>query len=382
MNILELQEKRLGLQDELTAIINSGEAEVRELSEDEGCRLAQIRSEIAEIDSEIEKLEKENRTIDNKTIKTNKTMKEVRLFDLIKEVANGNVSEEHRQYVDGNNINFRAAIQATAEGMGEENVPVEKKTLEVEIRNASVLSKMGNTHFGNAVGDIRIPKYLGSNVEWADSENADAADGASGFTEVILQPKRLSGYITISRQFLDQSPEDAEAILIADLAKAVGEKIDETVFGALSGTTARPAGLFAPDAEYLMESGATLTAVTFEDILALEEAVEEKNGTDFMFVADPSVKYALRGTMMAHNLSPIWANGEIDGRKAVVSNSVNKKSILCLDPKDLATAAWGNGLNIIVDPYTLAGKNQIKVTVNYLFDAKLKGERIAGQVFE
>lgn len=131
-----------------------------------------------------------------------------------------------------------------------------------------------------------------------------------------------------------------------------------------------------------MESGATLTAVTFEDILALEEAVEEKNGTDFMFVADPSVKYALRGTMMAHNLSPIWANGEIDGRKAVVSNSVNKKSILCLDPKDLATAAWGNGLNIIVDPYTLAGKNQIKVTVNYLFDAKLKGERIAGQVFE
>jgi hypothetical protein len=37
---------------------------------------------------------------------------------------------------------------------------------------------------------------------------------------------------------------------------------------------------------------------------------------------------------------------------------------------------------ITVDPYTLAGKNQIKVTVNYLCDAALKGDRISAAKFE
>ena len=184
----------------------------------------------------------------------------------------------------------------------------------------------------------------------------------------------------ISRQFLDQSPEDAEAILINDLARAISEKIDMTVFGAAAGTNARPAGLFA-DTGYTTTGATALTGITFEDVLALEQKVEEKNGTNFIFVTDPAVKYALRGTQMASGLEMVWRNGEIDGRKAVVSNSVNNKSLLCFDPRDLACASWGNGLYITVDPYTLADKNQIKVVVNYLFDAKLKGDRIAAEVY-
>ena len=113
-------------------------------------------------------------------------------------------------------------------------------------------------------------------MAWADSENADASDGASGFTSVTLSPKRLTAYITVSRQFLAQSPEDAEGILIADLARAIAEKIDMTVFGAGSGSTAQPAGLFADAA-----SG-SLATMAFDDVLALENKVEEKNGTDFV----------------------------------------------------------------------------------------------------
>ena len=349
MNILELKENRLNLEDELRALIDNGEMEKRELNEEETNKMNELRSQIDDLTKQIEEAEKENRTIkeNNKENKVKKMEKEVRLFDLIKGVVNNNLTDEQRQYVNGNEISFRAPIQATATGMGEENVPEDKKTLEVAIRNASVLNKIGATWFSNAVGDIRIPKYDGSNVFWADSENADAQDGASGFTEVVLSPKRLTAYITISRQFLAQSPEDAEAILINDLSNAIAEK----------------------------------TAVTFQDVLGLEEAVEEKNGTQFMFIADPKVKYALRGTQLASGLQFVWMNGEIDGRQAVVSNSVSDGGLLCLDPRDLAVATWNNGMTIIVDPYTLAGKNQIKVTVNYLFDSVLKGDRISGALF-
>lgn len=379
MTVIELREKLLNLKDELNSIITNGENEKRELNEDETSRMTEIRNEIENVESEISRLEEENRNLvknNNKETKQTRKM-EIRLFDLVKEIANGNVSEEHRAYINGNSIDFRAAIQATAQGAGAENIPTEKAPLELAIRNASVLDKLGVRWFGNAVGNIDIPKYHGSNVYWADSENADAADGASAFTKVTLAPKRLTAYIDISRQFLAQSPEDAEGILVADLARAIAEKIDMTVFGAGSGSTSVPAGLFAEAA-----SG-TLASMTFDDVLSIEEKVEEKNGTDFVFVAAPNVKYTLRGVQTASGLKMVYDANEIDGRQTVVSNSVVKGGLLCFDPRDLACASWDkDGMVITVDPYTRAGKNEIRVTVNYLFDAVLAGDRIASAIFE
>ncbi len=380
MNILEKKEMLLNLKDELKSLIENGEAEKRELTEEETSKLAELRTKMDELQKEIDEEEKRNKEIKNNAKNSIKEMenRNVRLFDLIKGVVNNELTDEQRQYVRGNEISFRAPIQATTTGHGEENIPVDKQPLEVAIRNASVLNKVGATWFPGAVGDIKLVKYDGSNVFWADAENAEAQDGASGFTEVTLSPKRLSAYITISRQFLAQSPEDAEAILINDLSRAIAEKIDKTVFGLSSGSTAEPAGLFSGD--YIV-TGTDLTAVTFQDVLDLEEKVEEKNGTEFTFIADPAVKYALRGTQLASGLQFVWQGGEIDGRSAVVSNSVAKKGLLCFDPRDLACATWDNGLNVIVDQYTLATKNQIKVTVNYLFDSVLKGDRISGAIF-
>ena len=379
MTELELREKLMNLKDDLANIIANGEAEKRELSEEENTQMVLLRNQIEETQAEISALEEENRNLtkNNKVNKETKKMTNFRLFDAVKAVAEGNVSEEQRAYIKGNSIDFRAAIQATAQGMGQENVPTDKAPLELAIRNATVLDKLGVTWFSNAVGDIEIPKYAGSQVFWADSENADAQDGASGFTSVTLSPKRLTAYITISRQFLAQSRDDAEAILVSDLARAIAEKIDMTVFGAESGTTARPEGLF-----YSASTG-TLASIAFDDVLDLENAVEEKNGTDFVFVTSPNVKYALRGTQTASGLQMVWDKGEIDGRKTVVSNSVKKGGLLVFDPRDLACASWNkDGLVIIVDPYTLAGKNQIKITCNYLFDAVKKGDRIATKIFE
>ena len=389
MTELELREKILNLQTTLENVIANGEAEQRELTEQETNQMVDLRSQIDEAKAELSKVEEENRRIaeqnNHKEITKKNTMKEVRLFDLIKGVVENNLTDEQRAYVNGNQISFRApaedGIAATVKGSGKENVPEDKMRLEVAIRNASVLNKIGATWFGNAVGNIRIPKYDGSNVYWADSENAEAQDGKQKFSEVSLSPKRLTAYITISRQFLAQSPEDAEAILISDLAAAVAEKLDKTVFGTAAGTAAQPAGLFTDGAPHLV-TGKTIDSITFNDVLELEEAVEEKNATDFIFVADPKVKYALRGTQMASGLQFVWDNGEIDGRKAVVSNSVAQGGLLCFDPKALAVATWDNGMFITVDPYTLAGKNQIKVTVNYLVDATLKGDSISGAIFK
>lgn len=376
-NEVEIREDILNLKNELESIISTGEAEARELAETETSRMAEIRSQIEGLENELKEVDENNTKIIETKSKKKMEKKEIRLFDLVKAIAEGNVSDEQRAYINGNSINFRSEIQATATGMGEENVPTDKAPLELAIRNASVLDKLGVRWFGNAVGNIDLPKYDGSNVYWSDSENSDAQDGAGAFTKVTLSPKRLTAYIDISRQWLSQSPEDAEAMLIADLSRAIAEKIDLTVFGAESGSTARPAGLF-----YSAETG-TLASMTFDDVLAQENAVEEKNGTDFVFVTSPNVKYTLRGVQTASGLKMVWEAGEIDGRKTVVSNSVAKGGLLVFDPRDLACASWDkDGMVITVDPYTRAGKNEIRITVNYLFDAVLAGDRINAKIYE
>lgn len=375
MTILEKREKVLNLRDELQTIISNGEAEQRELAENETSRLAEIRSEIDTLEAEISAEEEENRKLNNTENKnTRKMAKEVRLFDLIKGVANGNLTDEQRQYVSGQKINYRT-IQAQGEaGTGIENVPEDKKGLDVAIRNASVLSRLGCTWFGNAVGDISIPRYSGSVCGWkGEIETATSGDGI--FTEVILQPKRLTAVLNISKTFLAQDSNDAEAILIRDLADAVAEKLDETVFGAESGTTARPEGLF-----YNVSASTSIDDVTYDDVLDLELGVEEKNGTNFVFVTSPKVKYHLKGTQMASGLQMVYSAGEIDGYRAFVSNSVLEGGLIALDPRDLAVATWD--FEIVVDPYTLAADNQIRLVVNYLVDAKKRGDRIAVAKFE
>lgn len=382
MTKLELQEKVLNLRNELSSTIANGEQEKRELSETETSRLAEIRAEIEQCNSEISAIEEEERKIaqNNKDNKNNKMdKKEVRLIDLVKAVTNGNVTDEQRQYIEGNKITLRT-INVTNATEGQENVPEDKKALDVAIRNASVLDKMGCTWFSNAVGDISIPKYAGSTVSWK-GENVAADNGEGAFSEVTLTPKRLTAYIDISKTFLAQDSNDAESILIRDLAEAIAEKLDKTVFGDGTGDANTPAGIMQGTHMIASTSSDTLDTMTYNDVLKYESAVEEHNGTDFIFVANPKVKYQLKGVQMASGLNMVWNANEIDGYKAVVSNSVEDKGILCICPRDLAVATWSN-VEITVDTLTRAIYNEVRVVVNYLVDAKLRGDRLSGQVWE
>ena len=379
MGVLELKEKRIILKNELKSLISNGEAEKRELREDENTKMDELRTQIDSIDEEIRKIESEDEKLakeaqNNKENKTERNMK-FNLGKLVREIADNQISEESRQFINGNTINYRAAIQATATGNGEEIVPEQKDPLFVAVRNASVLGKMNAHFYNNLVGNLSIPKYTGSSAEWADTENAAAVSGEGTTSEVILSPKRLTSVIKVSRQALVQSNDDLEATLIADLSRALGEKLDMTIFGAQSGTTARPAGLFY-DADI---TGTTLTAATYDDVLALEEAIELKNANDYVFVADVKAKQHFRGVQEASGLAFAFDKGELDGRKCYVSNSVNAKSVLAIVPEDLCVGTWD--LNILVDPYTLSDQNMIRIVANYLVDAKMKSDRIATEVF-
>lgn len=172
-----------------------------------------------------------------------------------------------------------------------------------------------------------------------------------------------------------QDSNDAEALLISDLAAAVAEKLDSTIFGSGAGDANTPTGLFNG-----VTASGTLAAAAYSDVLTLEQTVEENNGTDYIFVVNPKVKFALKGTQVASGLAMVYDNNEIDGYRAISSNSVVSNGILCINPKMLVIGQWG-GIDILVDPYTKAGDGQVRLVLNAYFDYKLRGDQIGKKVF-
>ena len=389
MNVLELKEQSLELRNQLAELISNGQKEERELNEAENTRMAEIRTAIDEINAQIEEIEKENRKIskienNNKVENRTETMSLVKLINTV--VEGRNFTEDEARAIAEARADFAKsglqssgqivyrAITATGEGEGKETVAEDKWNLEVAVRNNLVATQMGADFVGGLVGDVSIPKYAGSNVTWK-GETATAEDGKGAFSEITLSPKRLTAVLDVSKQFLAQNSADVEAILIRDLAAAVAEKLDITIFGTDNIENA-PEALFAG-----VKGEKALSEMTYDDVLNLELAVEEKNGTNFVFVVNPRVKYALKGTQMANGLQMVFDGKEIDGYKTISSNSVATNGIICMDPRELVIGSWGNAFDITVDNYTKAADGQVRLVINAYFDAKLRGDKIAKAMF-
>lgn len=390
MTILELKEQSLNYRNQLAELIATGEKEERELNETEVNTMAELRKNIDEINSQIEALEEENRKLSKTEIKNNKIEKEIRTMSLIKMinavVEGRNFTEEEAAVMAEARADFAKSgiapkgqivyrsVAATVAGAGQENVAEDKWNLEVAVRNNLIATKMGADYVGGLVSDVSVPQYSGSNVLWK-GETATAEDGQGTFAEVTLTPKRLTATLDISKQFLAQDSNDAEALLIRDLAAAVAEKLDKTIFGAEKIDNA-PEGLFNGVA-----AEKAIADMNYDDVLALEEAVELANGSNYMFIVNPKVKFALKGTQMANGLQMVFAGNEIDGYKTISSNSVTDKGIICMDPKELIIGQWGSAFDIVVDPYTKAADGQVRLVINAYYDAKLRGNKVAKAIF-
>ena len=387
MTILELTEQRLGYQNELNTLIQNAETEKREMNETENSRMAELRSLMDKVDEQIKAQEAENQQLARKCNNKTKTKKRMKLTELINKVIEGRAfTEDEQKYIQearaemgksGINPVGQIAVRtinASTATQGQETVAEDKLPLDISARNALVASQMGATYLSNLVGDVSLPKYNGSSVTWKGA-TAPAEDGEGAFSEIILKPHRLTAKVTVSKQFLAQNSDDVEAALIRDINAAVAEKLDSTIFAGVSGVTDAPKPISNTEGIVAKEIS---TSAAYADVLAMEQAVEEANGNtnEIAFVCSPSVKFSYKGTQLGNGMPFMYANDEIDGYPAYVSNSVKKNDVYCLVPRDLYIGEWG-GLDITIDNVTKAEEGCVRLIINGYYDFAYKSKKIA-----
>ena len=255
------------------------------------------------------------------------------------------------------------AVAATVATDGKEIVATDKLNILSPLMGKSILAEAGATFLTGLVGNISIPNYTGSTCGWkGELEAADNGKGTFGSVELSL--KRLTAYIDISKQFLTQDSVGAEEMLRADIVNSLVAKLEQTIFGDAAGDTTKPAGIF---------NSAEVVAPSYQGVCEAEAAVTDYSG-EKRFVMSPTAKSAFKQATISgtkSDLRLLLEDGEVDGYPVSDSSNVVAGGYAFGDFSELVVAQWG-GIDIVVDPYTLATKNAIRLVINAYFDAKVR----------
>ena len=218
----------------------------------------------------------------------------------------------------------------------------------------------GANYMTGLVGNVSIPAYSGTNVGWA-GEIAAASDGAGTFSEVTLEPKRITAYLDVSKQFLLQDSVSAEALLRNDIVRAISNKLEATILGDAAGSPTQPEGIFNGASEIADTSYTTMVGL----IQTLEEA--NVNG-EIKYIVSPAIKAKLKTTSKDSGSGLfVMENGEVDGIPVLSTSAC--KGIVVGNFEDYVIGQWG-GIDLTIDPYSQATNGKVRLVVNAYFDAK------------
>lgn len=384
MDSLEIMDTKAQLKQRAYDMIETCKAEIRMFTEDEEKEFNHIQKEIRNLNNTQKELEMSLRNSDeeinqiNNFKKENKMEKRFSLIKAIRSIANNQQMDDVCVAIDnagreemrksglsmGGQIQLPTqelrAITVTAEG--EDIVPTDIYNALEPLRSKNVLVQAGARFLTGLVGDVQVPIMSASNVGW-ELETAAAQDGAGAFTNVKLTPHRLTAYIDISKQLLNQDAIGVENLIRTDIINAVNNKLEATILGSAA-AGAGPAGIFYGQTPTL--------ANTFATIATLESTVESANIMgECKYIISPSAKADLRPLAKgAVTSQAIYANGEIDGTPAYSTTHISGHNFVYGDFSNLAIGQWGS-IDLVIDPYSQAVNGCIRLVVNAYFDAKV-----------
>ena len=385
MNSLEIQDKKAQLKKRANEICEQCKVEIRDFNEAEQTEIDNIKSQIEELNDELRKLDVTVSSEDKKEEITNinskkKMNKEFRLIKAINDIANNrNLDAASTAVVNAGaeemrkaGLSFGGQIQlpvekrdvVTVENEGEDVVVTDFTNILEPLRAKNVLVAAGARYLTGLVGDVQVPIMGASNVTW-EGEIAPAQDGAPVFDHLKLQPKRLTAYVDVSKQFLVQDSLDAEALIRQDIVNAINSKLEATILGSSAGTATQPQGIFY--------SESALTEISdFAGVCDLEADIEDANVMgECKYVMSNKAKAAFRNMAKSTKSTQlVMENGAIDGTPVLNTSHVEGKNVAYGDFSNLAIGQWG-AIDLTVDPFSQATNGKVRLVINAFFDAKV-----------
>lgn len=379
-----LLEERASIVEEMDKIVVSCEKEERSMNDEETNKFNELDAKATALKAEAERAVKiENMRAEmasNVTTEESKIKKDFSYLRAIEGFINGNMdgieAEMHQEAKNearsmGRTINGvgipNMILESRANVVTNGTAGVDTQSFAASLQGESILANLGATFFTGLQNDVRIPVMGATTVAW-EGETDATADGGQALSKLDLSPTRIATKVNLSKQLIAQHNESVEAAFVNDIARAVATKIDGAVF---SNTAGAPTWI-----------GDGKTAIDKTDIvdlmLALEEEVAGNKGLS------GNLGYAISHKLMAEvkkgakvsQIASLYADGQLNGYPAYFSPfigdpSLNEEGVFFGDWSQLVVAQFG-GLDITIDPYTLADQGMVRLVLNSYHDFGLK----------
>ena len=197
--------------------------------------------------------------------------------------------------------------------------------------------------------------------------NASVSETTPVIGDVTLTPHKLGGYTTVGKDMILMANPDATAIVMRSLLANVAHVLGTTM---LKGNASAPAITGIKTATGVQTyTIATMANVTWADLLNIigkVEGLEWDGEQEFVMSASDNalLKSIPKGS---YGSGFIAEDGYIDGRRVHVDGSLSSGDIFFGDFSNVVVGQWG-GIELMVDPYTLATAGSVRVIVSLVCD--------------
>ncbi len=290
-------------------------------------------------------------------------------------------------------FNVRASVTGnfvSTSSLGGAGVATEMLSLIDLLRNDIVCVQAGAQFLPGLAGNISFPRQITANtLNWV-GENPSSANtpGAATLDNVNMSPKSGMVSTAYSRQLLAQSSFDAASFVTSDLSAVVARGIDYAALNGV-GSSSQPTGLRVQSGIGNKTLGAAGAALAWADVVSLETTVAVANAANIgsiSWLVTPGIRGKLKTTLQNTTSGAAYIYGpddRINGYRAFVTNQLptnltkGTSTTICHAAifgvmSELMIGQWGPGLEIITDPYSVAGQNMIAVHAFIMADVGIK----------
>ena len=225
------------------------------------------------------------------------------------------------------------------------------------------------------IPDLEVP-YTDIPAASAKAENADADEANITMGKLSFKAKRTTVYVDFSRTLLHGGPA-AETYLINLLIAAVAAKFESFVLGATASSAIKPQGMF-----YKNTTGASTKAAavvpSLANLLALEKAIDDNNaltGSIGWITSGTGARILKSIARETGQDTKLYQDGKMLEFPLYFTNNVPNdcgsdgagSGLVLGNWQDLIITLYG-GYIFTADPFVLAKKNQVRITVNQFAD--------------
>lgn len=411
MNARDLRDKRAGLKVEAQTLLDVAASETRDLTVEERAKFDELTARIDTLAEDIRRAEKmaEYSAEPKNPIaaEIGMTRREIQNYSIVRAIRAAASAKDDPRAWEKAGLE-REASDAVAKRFGREprsffipnDVMIgmgERRDLTVGtptaggylvqtdyplsmielLRNKMILAQAGVTLLTGLVGDVAVPKHTAAGTGYWVAESGAPTESAQTIGQAALTPHTFGAFSDISHKLLIQSSLDVEAFVRDDLARVIALGIDYAgLHGDDSGDVNQPDGVASTSGIGSVVGGTNGAAPDWADIVNLEKEVAIDNAeVDMMkYVTNAAVRGKLKQTMRTATYGeiPIWGeNNILNGHPALVSNQVSStltkgSSSVCSaifygNWAELVMGMWGDGVDILVDPYSLSTQRAVRV---------------------